>query len=335
MTALKFADSYNMVAFLEKPTESAGFEEIVDFLNAHPIRTGKDFLGKVTPLFDTMLIQNQADVGEADEAVLKERGNSLERAATTASSLEAEQVGRSARMISSDEASLGDQEDASKQGRKIYDIDKDVEITLAEKEINVAQKEVSTADPVTTAGEVVTTASVKVTTASATTTTADDLTLAHTLMEIRSARPKAKGIVFKEHGESTTTTTTTRPQQQPIKDKGKGIMEEPEKPTKRTYQIRHDEEVAQRLQAQMQVELEEEERLAREKEKEANMVSWDNMQTMIDADYQMAKQLQAQEQEELTIEEKSKLFQQLLEIKRKHFAAKRAKEKRNKPPTKA
>ncbi|GKA86340.1 putative ribonuclease H-like domain-containing protein [Tanacetum coccineum] len=272
---------------------------------------------------------------DSDEAVLKERGNSLERAATTASSLEAEQVGRSARMISSDEASLGDQEDASKQGRKIYDIDKDVEITLAEKEINVAQKEVSTADPVTTAGEVVTTASVKVTTASATTTTADDLTLAHTLMEIRSARPKAKGIVFKEHGESTTTTTTTRPQQQPIKDKGKGIMEEPEKPTKRTYQIRHDEEVAQRLQAQMQVELEEEERLAREKEKEANMVSWDNMQTMIDADYQMAKQLQAQEQEELTIEEKSKLFQQLLEIKRKHFAAKRAKEKRNKPPTKA
>ncbi|GJT29284.1 hypothetical protein Tco_0909559 [Tanacetum coccineum] len=39
-------------------------------------------------------------------------------------------VGRSARVISSDEASLGDQEDASKQGRKIDDIDKDAEITL-------------------------------------------------------------------------------------------------------------------------------------------------------------------------------------------------------------
>ncbi|GKC53889.1 hypothetical protein Tco_1076634, partial [Tanacetum coccineum] len=38
MAALKFADSHNMVAFLEKPTESSGFEEIVDFLNAHPIR---------------------------------------------------------------------------------------------------------------------------------------------------------------------------------------------------------------------------------------------------------------------------------------------------------
>ncbi|GJZ21989.1 hypothetical protein Tco_0559028, partial [Tanacetum coccineum] len=29
MAALKFADSHNMVAFLEKPAESDGFEEIV------------------------------------------------------------------------------------------------------------------------------------------------------------------------------------------------------------------------------------------------------------------------------------------------------------------
>ncbi|GKD00963.1 hypothetical protein Tco_1171237, partial [Tanacetum coccineum] len=40
-------------------------------------------------------------------------------------------------------------------------------------------------------------------------------------------------------------------------------------------------------------------------------------------------------QEELTIEEKSKLFVQLLEARKKHFAAKRAEEKRNRPPTKA
>ncbi|GJX33304.1 hypothetical protein Tco_0942814 [Tanacetum coccineum] len=41
-------------------------------------------------------------------------------------------VGRSARVVSSKEASLGDQEDASKQGRKINDIDKDAEITLVD-----------------------------------------------------------------------------------------------------------------------------------------------------------------------------------------------------------
>ncbi|GKB98755.1 hypothetical protein Tco_0984892 [Tanacetum coccineum] len=115
MSDLKFVDTHNLVAFLEKPTESEGFEEIVDFLNANPIkyaltvnptiycscvkqflqiflnkqiervpshkrkfiapvhtkkvfanmrRKGKEFSGKVTPLFETMLIQPQAEVGE-------------------------------------------------------------------------------------------------------------------------------------------------------------------------------------------------------------------------------------------------------------------------------
>ncbi|GKA32390.1 hypothetical protein Tco_0718757 [Tanacetum coccineum] len=38
MSDLKFADTHNLVAFLEKPTESEGFEEIIDFLNANPIK---------------------------------------------------------------------------------------------------------------------------------------------------------------------------------------------------------------------------------------------------------------------------------------------------------
>ncbi|GJT86597.1 hypothetical protein Tco_1068314 [Tanacetum coccineum] len=38
MTTLKFVDTHNMVVFLSKPTKSDGFEQIVDFLNAHPIR---------------------------------------------------------------------------------------------------------------------------------------------------------------------------------------------------------------------------------------------------------------------------------------------------------
>ncbi|GKC91747.1 hypothetical protein Tco_1152396 [Tanacetum coccineum] len=49
----------------------------------------------------------------------------------------------------------------------------------------------------------------------------------------------------------------------------------------------------------------------------------------------LAERLQAQEQEELSIKEKAILFQQLLEKRRKHFAAKRAEDKRNKSPTKA
>ncbi|GJR99488.1 hypothetical protein Tco_0315997 [Tanacetum coccineum] len=105
------------------------------------------------------------------------------------------------------------------------------------------------------------------------------------------------------------------------------------KPMKRIEQIRLDEELAFKLQA----EEEEEERLAREnahQTEEAN-IAWDDIQVKTEADYQLAQRLQAQEQEELTDEEKARLFVQFLEQRRKHFAAKRAEEKRNKPPTRA
>ncbi|GKD83810.1 hypothetical protein Tco_1350649 [Tanacetum coccineum] len=45
--------------------------------------------------------------------------------------------------------------------------------------------------------------------------------------------------------------------------------------------------------------------------------------------------MQVEEQEKLSIEEKSKLFVQLLEAGKKHFAVMRTQEMRNKPPTKA
>ncbi|GKB16063.1 hypothetical protein Tco_0849986 [Tanacetum coccineum] len=259
------------------------------------------------PLLTRVLDLENIKIAQAQEITsLKLRVKNLEKkgGSRTHKLKRLYKVGRSARIVSSDEASLGDQEDASKQGRKINDIDKDADITLvnetrgrygddlmfdtsvlddeevfaeqdmAEKEINVAEKEVSTADPVTTASEVVTTVSVEVSTASPTKTSiANELTLAQTLIEIRSAKPKA--------------------------------------------------------------ELEEKDRLVRQRKEEVNIVSWDNVQAMIDADYQMAQQMQAEEQEKLSIEDKSKLFVQLLEARKKHFAAMRAKEKRNKPSTKA
>ncbi|GJX73846.1 copia protein, partial [Tanacetum coccineum] len=82
---------------------------------------------------------------------------------------------------------------------------------------------------------------------------------------------------------------------------------------------------------------EEQARLAKkkaEKVKEAN-ISWDNVQEMIEADRLLAERLQAREQEEFTDKEKARLFVELLEKIKKHFAALRAQEKRNKPPTKA
>ncbi|GJZ66416.1 hypothetical protein Tco_0623112 [Tanacetum coccineum] len=129
-----------------------------------------------------------------------------------------------------------------------------------------------------------------------------------TLAELKSARPPTQGISFRELSETTTTTTTTTiiAAPKPPRDKGKAKEEE-------------------------------EERLAREKSQqveEAN-IPWDDVQAKIEAGYQLAQRLQAQEQEELIDEEKARLFVQFLEQRRKYFAAKRAEEKRNRPPTRA
>ncbi|GKC80908.1 hypothetical protein Tco_1136625 [Tanacetum coccineum] len=168
----------------------------------------------------------------------------------------------------------------------------------AEKGVSAAEDKDSTADPVTTAGETVTTASVN----------PDDVTLAKTLMAIRST-----------------------------KDKGKGIMQEPEKPVKvkGKDQIEYDADVAQRLQA----ELDKEARLEREREKEASNAAlieeWDSIEARIDIDAQLAERIQAEEREQVSIEEQARLLMEFTAARKKFFAAKRAEEQRNKPPTKA
>ncbi|GJU75084.1 hypothetical protein Tco_1272154 [Tanacetum coccineum] len=174
---------------------------------------------------------------------------------TSMSSAEAE-------VESSNDVSLGDQEDAPKQGRKIADLDADAEVTLVdetqemnddnlmfdidvleEQEKEVAKKEVSNANPVTTTGEVVTTTNVEATTANALTTTIDKVTLAQTLIEIKATKPKAVTSV------ATTTTTITPKARGVAKDKGKAIMVEPERPLKKKDQVALDEEIARNLEA--------------------------------------------------------------------------------------
>ncbi|GJY99034.1 hypothetical protein Tco_0516464 [Tanacetum coccineum] len=146
--------------------------------------------------------------------------------------------------------------------------------------------------------------------------------------------PKARGVVVREPSEFTT--TTSQPSQLPqAKEKVKAKMIEPKKPLKRKDQILIDEEISQRLQEELQVKLEEEERLTRQKEEEDNLISWDNTQAMMEADYELAQRLQAEEQGELTIKERSKLFVELMDKRKKHIAKLRAEEIRRKPPTKA
>ncbi|GJY49997.1 hypothetical protein Tco_0439953 [Tanacetum coccineum] len=56
---------------------------------------------------------------------------------------------------------------------------------------------------------------------------------------------------------------------------------------------------------------------------------------MMEADFELAQRLQAEEHGEITIEERSRLFVELMNKRKKHFAKLRAKEIRKKPPTKA
>ncbi|GKE54048.1 hypothetical protein Tco_1489204, partial [Tanacetum coccineum] len=232
-------------------------------------RIRKGFSGRDTPLFPTMMVQAQQEQGEADEVVYEERDDSLARAATTSSCLEAKQdsgnidktrskatlnepsflgtssgvntprsdenrlkrnelmefctklqqkdtltwriqrllklkrlqVGRSTRVISFDKANLGDQKDASKQGRKIDDINKDVEITLVDEtqgrygdEDMFGVNDLDGDEVVVESDVVAMTNAASIIPASAATITNVELTLAQTLAELKSTRPKAKGL---------------------------------------------------------------------------------------------------------------------------------------------
>ncbi|GJX93692.1 hypothetical protein Tco_0348278, partial [Tanacetum coccineum] len=55
----------------------------------------------------------------------------------------------------------------------------------------------------------------------------------------------------------------------------------------------------------------------------------------MEADYELAQRLQAGEQGELTIEERSKLFVELMDKRKRHFAKLSVEDQRRKPPTKA
>ncbi|GKC84412.1 hypothetical protein Tco_1140129, partial [Tanacetum coccineum] len=340
----------------EVPQPSDPTNEADEAVNEEPSMQFKELMDFYTKLQQRVLDLENIKTAQAQEITsLKLRVKKLEKngGSRTHKLRRLYKVGRSARVVSFDEASLGYQEDVSKQGRKINDIDADAEITLVDETQgrygdedmfgvhDLDGDEVVVGSEVTDkAGEkrnIVEEAVVVTVPVSAATITNVELTLAQTLAELKSARHKTKGVVMQEPSESTRPTVSLQlPSQakgQGSKDKGKAKMIEPERPLKKKDQIKFDEEEALRL----QVKFDEEDRLAREKAQqvEESNIAWDDIQAKIDADYQLAERLQAQEQQELTIEEKSTLFVQLLEKGKKHFAAKRAEEKRNRPSIRA
>ncbi|GKA02976.1 hypothetical protein Tco_0675757 [Tanacetum coccineum] len=157
-------------------------------------------------------------------------------------------------------------------------------------------------------------------------------TLAQTLQKLNST-PKAKEVTIREPNDTQRSKVIL---EHTSKDKGKAKMIEPENPMKRKDHILFDEQETRRL----KYIFDEKARVAKEQaQKEASnaelVEEWDNVQAMMDADYELAKRLQVEEQGKLTIEEKSRLFVELMDKRKKHFSSKRAQEKRSKPLIKA
>ncbi|GKB30533.1 hypothetical protein Tco_0869934 [Tanacetum coccineum] len=248
-------------------------------VNEEPSMQLKELMDFCTKLQQRMLDLENTKTSQAQKITsLKMRVNKLEKkgGSRTHKLKRLYMVDRSARVVSFGEASLGDQEDASKQGRKIHDIDADEDITLenvhdAEMfDVNdldgdkvVVESEVSdkTGEKRNIVEEAVAVTDAITIPVSGATITNVVLTLAQTLAELKSARPKT--VVMQEPSESTLTISLQLPSQvkgQGSKDKGKAKMIEPEKPLKKKDQIKFDEEKALRLQAKF----DEEDRLARE-----------------------------------------------------------------------
>ncbi|GJS87971.1 putative ribonuclease H-like domain-containing protein [Tanacetum coccineum] len=152
----------------------------------------------------------------------------------------------------------------------------DMEVNTASTLVTTASINITTAEPITTASAPITAAGVSVSTAepstppttTTTTTTViedEDLIIAQTLMKMKSEKSKVNGVTMQEPSKTSSRPTVSPPQHDP-KDK------------------------------------EEEERLAKQREEDANIAEWDDVQAMMDADYELAARLQEEEQGELTIE---------------------------------
>ncbi|GJW91320.1 hypothetical protein Tco_0168873 [Tanacetum coccineum] len=177
-----------------------------------------------------------------------------------------------ARRIESSNDSLGAQEDAYKQGRRIKDIDADAEVNLVNKtqerqdedlmldtrvldddEVFVDVTTIKKEEHSTKTGEAVTTTGVE-----------DNAT--PTIPITAGVEDSAAPII-----PTTVSKPTVSVIQPSIKDKGKGIMQEPERPLTKKDQVALDEDLARNIQAQLDAEIMEEERLERQKQEEANI----------------------------------------------------------------
>ncbi|GJZ02360.1 hypothetical protein Tco_0520321 [Tanacetum coccineum] len=191
-----------------------------------------------------------------------------------------------------------DKENVSKQGRNLKtrpmfeEGDFDDDFDDIDDMVNEAMENVE-GDTVN-AGGAVNTATTGVSAAN------EDLTIAQTLIKMRSQKDKekGKGVAFRAAQEESARPTRILPTIDP-KDKGKGIMAAQE-----------------------------------EASNAALTAKFDDVQARMDADALLAARLQEEEREQFSIDEQARFLVETIAERKRFFAAQRAKKIRNKPPTK-
>nr|GEU57245.1 hypothetical protein [Tanacetum cinerariifolium] len=221
-------------------------------------RIGNGFSGVDTPLFDGMFVQQQV---QAVEDVAEDEDNEVFAEPTPPSPTLAtppppphqerltrlRKVGTAQRVKSSANTVIDDQEDASKQERKIVELDADEDVTLVDAEEDVNADDTDEAEPaeveevikVVIAAKLMT----EVVAAATTIITAAQVPKASTL-RIR------RGVVSQDPEETATASVIVHSEVK-SKDKGKGILIEEPKPLKRQAQIEQDEAFARQLEAEL------------------------------------------------------------------------------------
>nr|GEY23111.1 hypothetical protein [Tanacetum cinerariifolium] len=227
--------------------------------------------------------------------------------------------------------SLDAQEDASKQGRIIKEIDQNTKIALDdETQGKTNDDEIFRVDDLS--GE-------EVVMETTTDVTEDEITMAQALAALKSIKSKVVEIdqnteialddetqgktnddeIFRVDdlsGEEVVMETTTGEHEEKIiedvsttepdttaEDKGKAKMIEPEVPIKKKDQMRIDEEYARKLEAKEP----EAARLSRAQQDEEANNFWDNIQAMMDADRLLAERLEVRERGEFSEVQKARL----------------------------
>ncbi|GKA53156.1 hypothetical protein Tco_0746471 [Tanacetum coccineum] len=125
-----------------------------------------------------------------------------------------------------------------------------------------------------------------------------------------------------------------------IKDKGKGIMDESEEEqSKRTKLQQEQDRLGHEAAVRLQEELDEEkrQRMARVHAAAQSFTEeeWENIRARVEADEELTQRLQAEERNKYSEVDQVKMLVDLVNQRKRYFAAQKAEAKRNKPMTQA